>query len=413
MNAKAIRNKKQNFFLILMLGALNTISPFSIDMYLPAFPKIATDLHTTIQNVSLSVSTYFLGFAFGQILYGPLLDRFGRKRPLYIGLILYIIATVLCGTSNSINILCGIRFIQALSGCVSSVAAMAMVRDFFPPEKSASVISLLILILGASPMLAPSAGSFVMSLFSWRYIFVLLALIALIILIIVFIFLPQTQKPDVSISLKPKPIINTFKNILLQPQFYIFTLAGTFAFSGLFVYVAGSPAIFMNEFHVLPKTYGGIFALLSVGFIGTSQMNHVLTRKYKSEEILRITSIIQTTASILFFIGVLNGWYGIIATIIFLFIILACAGLIYPNAAAVALAPFENNAGSASALLGFIQLGIGGLISSGVGFLHEKGSFPTSCIMAITSCIALLILLSGRKISVKNMNAAIEVNALH
>lgn len=407
------RNKKQNFFLILMLGALNTITPFSIDMYLPAFPKIATDLHTTIQNVALSVSTYFLGFAVGQILYGPLLDRFGRKRPLYIGIILYIIATVLCSTSNSINALYGIRFMQALSGCVASVAAMAMVRDFFPPGKSASVISLLMLILGASPMLAPTVGSFIMSFLSWRYIFILLALIALIILVIVFFFLPQTQQPDLSISLKPKPIINTFKNILLQPQFYIFSFAGTFAFSGLFVYVAGSPAVFMEGFHVPPKTYGGIFALLSVGFIGSSQLNHILTRKYKSEEILRVTSIIQTISSILFFIGVLNNWLGIITTIIFLFIILSCAGLIYPNAAAVALAPFQKNAGSASALLGFIQIGIGGLISSGVGFLHQKGSFSTSCIMAITSCIALLIFLSGKKISLKNMNAAIEINAFH
>jgi DHA1 family bicyclomycin/chloramphenicol resistance-like MFS transporter len=114
-----------------MLGALNTISPFSIDMYLPAFPNIADELHTTIQNVSLSVTTYFLGFAVGQILYGPLLDRFGRKRPLYMGLVLYIIATVLCSTSTSINELMVIRFLQALSGCVGSVAAMAMVRDFF------------------------------------------------------------------------------------------------------------------------------------------------------------------------------------------------------------------------------------------------------------------------------------------
>ncbi len=350
------RSKKQNFFLILMLGALNTITPFSIDMYLPAFPKIATDLHTTIQNVALSVSTYFLGFALGQILYGPLLDRFGRKRPLYTGIILYIIATVLCSTSNSINALYGIRFMQALSGCVASVAAMAMVRDFFPLGKSASVISLLMLILGASPMLAPTVGSFIMSFLGWRYIFILLALIALIILLIVFFFLPQTQQPDLSISLKPKPIINTFKNILLQPQFYIFSFAGTFAFSGLFVYVAGSPAVFMDGFHVSPKTYGGIFALLSVGFIGSSQLNHILTRKYKSEEILRVTSIIQTIASILFFIGVLNDWLGIITTIIFLFIILSCAGLIYPNAAAVALAPFQKNAGSASALLGFIQI---------------------------------------------------------
>jgi DHA1 family bicyclomycin/chloramphenicol resistance-like MFS transporter len=407
------RSKKQTFFLILMLGALNTITPFSIDMYLPAFPKIADDLNTTIQNIALSVSTYFLGFALGQILYGPLLDRFGRKRPLYTGLCLYIVATIICSTSNSINALLVIRFLQALSGCVASVAAMAMVRDFFPPDKSASIISLLMLVLGASPMLAPTAGSFVMGAFGWRYIFVVLASIAFIILVIVFFFLPQTQPRDISISLKPKPILNGFKNILVLPQFYIFSLAGTFCFSGLFVYVAGSPAIFMDEFHVSPKVYGGIFALLSVGFIGVSQMNHLLTRKYKSEEILRVTSLIQTAAGILFFVGVLNGWYGLTANIIFLFIILACAGLIYPNAAAVALAPFEKNAGSAAALLGFIQIGIGGLISSGVGFLHEKGSFPVSLIMAVTSAIGLIILFSGRNQTIQNMHVTAELKSIH
>lgn len=409
----AKRSRKQNFFLILMLGALNTITPFSIDMYLPAFPKIASDLNTTIQNVALSVSTYFLGFALGQILYGPLLDRFGRKRPLYTGICIYIIATIICSTSNSINALLIIRFLQALSGCVASVAAMAMVRDFFPPDKSASVISLLMLVLGASPMLAPTAGSFVMSAFGWRYIFIVLASIAFIILVVVFFFLPRPQKPDTSISLRPKPILIGFKTILVLPQFYIFSLAGTFCFSGLFVYVAGSPAIFMDGFHVSPKAYGGIFALLSVGFIGVSQMNHLLTKKYKSEEILRVTSLIQTIASILFFIGVLNGWYGLIANIVFLFIILACAGLIYPNAAAIALAPFEKNAGTAAALLGFIQIGVGGLISSGVGFLHQKGSFPTSLIMAITSAIGLIILFSGRNQTIHNMHVAAELNTIH
>jgi DHA1 family bicyclomycin/chloramphenicol resistance-like MFS transporter len=142
--------------------------------------------------------------------------------------------------------------------------------------------------------------------------------------------------------------------------------------------VAGSPAVFMDGFHVSAKLYGGIFALLSVGLIGSSQLNHALTRRYKSEDIFRLATIIQAFTAAIYFIGVLNNWYGLTANIILLFIILSCTGLCYPNAAAVALAPFERNAGSASALLGFIQLGVGGLISSGVGVFHAKGSFPTS-----------------------------------
>jgi DHA1 family bicyclomycin/chloramphenicol resistance-like MFS transporter len=390
------RNKIPNFFLILIIGALNTITPFSIDMYLPAFPQIANDLHTSIGNVALTVSTYFLGFAVGQILYGPLLDRFGRKRPLYTGLILYIIATIGCTTSGTIETLLIMRFIQALSGCVASVAAMAMVRDFFPVEQSARIISLLVLILGASPLLAPTAGSFIVTAWGWHYVFVVLAAIAFIMLLLVFFFLPEGHKQDKTISLKPKPILNGFKVILFEPRFYVFALAGTFSFSGLFVYVADSPAIFMDYFHLSAKAYGGIFALLSIGFIGGSQMNHILTRKYSNQRILTTTVICQVTASALFLIGSISAWYGLVPVIAFLFLLLSCAGLTYPNAAALALAPFAKNAGTAAALLGFIQIGIGGLISSVVGMLHFKGSLTIALIMAISSVIALIILLSGR-----------------
>ena len=292
---------------------------------------------------------------------------------------------------------------QALSGCVASVAAMAMVRDFFPVEQSARIISLLVLILGASPLLAPTAGSFVVAAWGWHFVFLFLAAIVFIILLFIFFFLPEGHQPDSTISLKPKPIINGFKIILLEPRFYVFALAGTFSFSGLFVYVAGSPAIFMDYFHLSAKVYGGIFALLSLGFIGGSQMNHILTRKFNNEEIFKTTLIFQVIASAFFLFGVLNSWYGLITIIAFLFVLLLCAGLTYPNAAALALAPFSKNAGSASALLGFIQIGIGGLISSGVGMLHFKGSLSTAFIMTCTSAIALIILLAGKSQLAKNV----------
>ncbi|HLK30014.1 MAG TPA: multidrug effflux MFS transporter [Puia sp.] len=391
------RSRSQNIFLILMIGALNTITPISIDMYLPAFPKIAADMHTSIGNIALSVSTYFLGFAIGQIVYGPLLDRFGRKRPLYVGLCLYVIATIICALCKSIEIFWMMRFVQALSGCVASVAAMAMVLDFFPPDKSARIISLLILILGVSPMLAPTVGSFIVDVSNWRFVFITLAIIAAIILIVVFFFLPEGQEPNTAVSLMPTPIINGFRNILTTPKFYVYALAGTFSFAGLFVYVAGSPAIFMDEFHVSPKMYSGIFAGLSVGFIGSSQLNHILTRHFKNEEILKVVLITQSTVSIIFLITVLNGWYSMGSVLGFLFVLLSCSGLTYPNAAAVAMSPFAKNAGTASSLLGFIQIGIGGLISAGVGALHFKGSLVVALIMAVSASIAFGILMAGRK----------------
>jgi DHA1 family bicyclomycin/chloramphenicol resistance-like MFS transporter len=392
-----IRSKQQNFLLILILGALNTITPFSIDMYLPAFPRIANDFHTSIENVAISVSTYFLGYAVGQILYGPLLDRFGRKPPLYAGLALYIIATIGCFTTGTIEALWVIRFVQALGGCVAAVAAMAMVRDFFPVEKSASVISLLVLILGASPLLAPTVGSFIIGWWGWHFVFIMLAAITFIILLCVFFFLPEGHVPDKTISLKPSPIIKGFKEVLTNPRFYVFALAGTFSFSGLFVYVAHSPAIFMNHFHLSEKLYGGVFALLSVGFIGGSQLNHILTKKFSNRQILKSVLMVQVIIATLFFIGSINDWYGLAAVIVFLFLLLSCCGITYPNAAALCMAPFSKNAGSAASLLGFIQIGIGGLISASVGMLPFDAIMAMAIVMASTTVIALMILLLGKK----------------
>lgn len=378
-----------------MIGALNTITPFSIDMYLPAFKRIAADLHTDMAQVMLTVSIYFLGFGIGQILYGPLLDRYGRKRPLYIGMVLYILASIGCAAAPSIEMLLVMRFMQALSGCVASVAAMAMVLDFFPPERSSRIFSSLVLILGASPLLAPSVGGVIVDIAGWRYVFYVLSAITALMLVIVFFFLPEGHEPDTSVSLMPRHILSGFRDILREPRFSIYAIAGTFSFSGLFVYVAGSPGIFLGEYHVSPHHYSLIFAALSVGFIGSSQGNHLLATRYSSEVIFRYTLMVQVVVSILFFAAVLSGMATLTIVLVFLFIILACAGLTSPNASATALSPFTRNAGSASALLGFTQIGIGGLISAGVGAIHMQPTLLVSLIMAVSSALALALLLLG------------------
>jgi len=395
MTEQQAGTQPKKVFLIILLGLLNTITPFSIDMYLPAFPDMATEFNVPINTIALSVSTYFLGFAVGQILYGPLLDRYGRKPPLYIGLFLYILASVGCMLSSSINALLVLRFVQALSGCVASVAAMAMVRDFFPAKQSASIISLLVLILGMSPLLAPSVGSLVISIWNWHWVFGILSAIVFIMLLLIFFFLPEGHQPDPSLSLKPTPIIKGFRDILLTKQFYIFSFAGSFAFCGLFVYVAGSPGIFMDTYHVSKKVYGGIFALLSVGFIGGSQLNHLLSRRFSNRQVFNSILLIQFFLSLLFLTGAFYNWYGIGLTLVLLFVLLFCAGLSYPNAAALALSPFKKNAGTAASLLGFIQIGIGGLVSAGAGLLPYDGAKPTAICIAVSSVAALLILLAG------------------
>jgi DHA1 family bicyclomycin/chloramphenicol resistance-like MFS transporter len=226
----------------------------------------------------------------------------------------------------------------------------------------------------------------------------MLAIIAFIILLLVFFFLPEGHVADKTISLKPGSITRAFKEVLTEPKFYVFALAGSFSFSGLFVYVAHSPAIFMDHFHLSERWYGGVFALLSVGFIGGSQLNHILTHRFSNRQILKVVLMVQVVLATLFLTGAMNNWYGLTAVIVLLFLLLCCCGITYPNAAALCMAPFSKNAGTASALLGFLQIGIGGLISGTVSMLPFDPITAMAVIMAATVIVALIILLSGKNL---------------
>lgn len=389
--------KTGNRLVLLVLGALITISPFSIDMYLPAFSKIAADFGSTTAKVSLSLSSYFVGMAIGQILYGPLLDRYGRKRPMYYGLTLYIAASIGCAFSDSVEVLVAMRFLQALGASVAWVSSMAMVRDFWPVEESAKIFSLLILILGVSPLLAPLAGSFIVDAFGWQWVFYSLCIIVVLIIGAAFFYLPQRYKPDPTVTLKPGPILKTFYEILRNRQFITYTLAGAFAFANMFIYLAGSPAIFMERFGIGPKAYSGIFALLAVGFIGSNQVNILLLKKYKSEQIFRVALFTLVLINAIFLIGALNNLFDIVTTIIIFFFSLSCLGFIYPNSSALALSPFSRNLGSASALIGSMQIGTAGLISAGVGMFKQVDIIPVALMMISVSFVALMILFIGRR----------------
>jgi DHA1 family bicyclomycin/chloramphenicol resistance-like MFS transporter len=399
--------KQRYFFLILILGSLTALAPFSIDMYLPGFPAIAKSLHTTTEKVSLSLSSFFIGISAGQLLYGPLLDKYGRKKPLYFGLVVYIIASIGCYYSASIESLIGLRFIQAVGSCAASVAAMAMVRDLFPVKDSAKVFALLILVLGASPMIAPTAGGYITDAFGWHLIFLILAVMAVLIMLAVIFGLPDSYQPDPTYSLKPKPILNGFLTVIKNPQFYTYAISGGIAFSGLFAYVSASPIVFMEVFKVSGKTYGWIFALLSVGFIGSSQVNSYLVRKYKSEQIVKWALVWMLVVSVLFLIGSMQNWLGLAGTIVMIFGVLCGVGIASPNTSALALAPFEKNAGSASALLGAFQMCIGSVVSVGISMFKSKSAIPMSTVMVTASAVAFIILLIGSR----NIKETAEVKA--
>lgn len=388
---------KKYIQLILILGSLTALGPFSIDMYLPGFSGIAKDLHTTVAKVSMTLSSYFIGISAGQLLYGPLLDRFGRKKPLFIGLMVYILASLGCIYVADIDTFIGLRFIQAIGSCAATVASVAMVRDLFPVKDIPKVFSLLMLVLGLSPMLAPTIGGYVTEDYGWHTVFFILMCMGIAILIAAQLGLPNSYKPDTSISLKPKPIISNFMKVLKEPQFYTYAFTGSIAFSGLFTYVAASPIIFMDIYDVDAKTYGWIFAFMSVSFIGSSQLNSILLKKFSSEQMILAALISQSVISVVFLILALNDLLGLYETIIMLFLFLGCLGISNPNTAGLTMAPFAKNAGSASALMGAIQLGLGALASFAVGVFVKDSVVPMVLIMTITTLIALVILNIGKR----------------
>lgn len=385
------------FLIILILGALSTISPFAIDMYLPAFPQIAAALHTSTARVSLSLASYFAGLAAGQLFYGPLLDRFGRQPPLYAGMILFIAASLLCLCARTVEWLIALRFVQALGGCAAQVAAMAMVRDFFPAKETARIISLLILILSVSPLFAPSVGVFVAVHLSWQWVFIVLSAFVALMLAVCWWRLPQGHPPDRTVLLRLQPVFRNYAVVLKEPQFLTYALSGAFSFSGLLVYVASSPIIFMEVFRVSPQQFGAIFAGLAVGFVGSNQINIFLLRKFSSEQIFRATLLVECPVALLFLAGTTRGWFGLTATLGLLFISLSSLGLACPNAAALALVPFDRNIGSASAMLGFLQIGVSGLATASIGIFDSHTMLPVTLVLAVTSWIGFGILLVGKR----------------
>ena len=389
---------RKKFLLILVLGMITAIGPFSIDMYLPAFGNIAADLHTTVAHVSLSLSSFFIGISIGQFVYGPLLDRFGRKKPLYAGIGLYLIASALCALATSADSLIALRFLQALGGCAGMVASRAMVRDLIDVADNAKVFSMLMLVVGVSPIIAPTLGGYITASLGWHYVFVVLTLMAAVILLAVHFILPESRAPDPGYSLKPGAIVSRFVSVIKEPQFYTYAFTGAIAAAGLYAYIAGSPSVFMEIYKVSEKQYGWIFALIAAGLIVSSQVNSFLLRKYKSEQIIRVALFCQSLTGIALFTASTYGWIGLEGTIILAMVFLSCQGFTFPNSSALSMAPFSKNAGSASALMGAIQMGIGAFTSMVVSILSNHTALPMMGVMAACSITSFCILMIGGKI---------------
>jgi DHA1 family bicyclomycin/chloramphenicol resistance-like MFS transporter len=332
----------------------------------------------------------------GQLIYGPLLDRFGRKSPLYVGLIIYIAASIGCAFTGSIESLIVMRFLQAIGGCAGMVAAQTLVRDLFPVNKTAQAFSSLTLVIAVSPLIAPTVGGYVTVAFGWHAVFVILAGVGLILLTTIYFVLPEGRKADALISLRPKAVLKNFYGVMREQQFLIYTAAGGIATAAPFAFLAGSSDVFINIYHVDEKTYGWIFATIAFAIIGSTQLNHLLLRKFKSEQVFKGTLVYQTVIGIVLVTGSVYGWFNMVGLIAMMFVFFSGQGLTGPNANALSLAPFTRHTGSAAALLGSFRMAIGGLVTASVSVFHNGTATPMVIMMVLCSVTGLVILTIGR-----------------
>lgn len=372
--------------IILILGLLSAFGPLSIDMYLPALPQIALDFGVELSSIQLSLASFFVGIAAGQIFYGPITDRFGRKKPLYVGLTLYALASFFCASTDSVDGLITFRFIQALGSCAGMVISRAVVRDLYRPHESAKIFSLLMLIMGVAPILAPILGGMVTSLFGWRAIFWILTGVSCFTLFAVHFFLKETHTADPEFKLRKS--LHTYLQVLKDQNFTGHSVSLSFLFAGLFAYITGSSFVFINHYKLSPLHYSWVFGTNAFGIIFFSQVNGRLLKRYTPEKIIRSVLPLTTLAGFfILMVGVLNGplWSMCLA----LFIYILTLGMIAPNASAAALANQKKTAGSASALMGTIQFTVSAICSGLVSHFHNNTIKPMTGMMFICSSLTM------------------------
>ncbi len=379
-NSQLVDSKKKLIFLILVLGSVTAIGPMTIDMYLPAFAAISHSFAAPENLVQLSLTTYFIGLSLSQLIYGPIIDRYGKKLPLYVGLSLFIISSIACCFAHNIYELIFFRFFQAMGACIGVVAPRAIVRDIFSPQDSARIYSHLMLVMGLAPILAPIVGGITLAHFHWKAIFVILAAFGLICLIISKFAIPTTRQPNKDDKLSDA--FSRYRGILRDKTFLRAALSGSFIMSGLFAYITAAPFAYLEFFDLSPSQFSLLFSLNSLGFIAAAQINARLLRKYSIHNIVRKTLWIPAAAATLLFAYSFTKLPQIIPFTIFLFAFVASIGSVSPNTSALALSNQSKHTGSASALLGTIQFGCATIISFLVSKLHD-GSLTSMAIVLL------------------------------
>jgi DHA1 family bicyclomycin/chloramphenicol resistance-like MFS transporter len=384
--------------IVVLLGALTAIGPLSIDTYLPAFTAIAADLHTDVATVGLSMSSYFIGIAAGQLIYGPLLDVFGRKGPLVFGLLLYGAASLGCALSWNVEWLIGLRLILALGACAGMVAARAVVRDLFPLQETARVFSSLMLVMGLAPIVAPTLGGIIVSSLGWRYIFILLGAVAVLMLGGVWWFLPAISGHGRREALHPHRALRDYLAVLAVPGFTWRMLVGSFHVAGLFAYLTASPLVFMDMFGMSGPRYGWTMGCNAMALVIGSQVNARLLKRFSLSGVLWSGNLLQLAVSALFVLGLLLGPVALWTVLAFAALYLFCLGFLLPDVTALIMEPFERDqAGSASALLGALQMMAGALAAALVSWGYDGTIAVMAAGMAVCALASAALLWWGRR----------------
>ena len=377
--------------LILILGAIAALGPLSIDMYLPSLPAIGRDLHAGAGSVQMTATAYFIGLAVGQMIYGPVSDRFGRKKPLLFGLALYTVASVGCAFAPNIEALIGLRLLQALGGCAGMVITRAIVRDRYSVDDMARVLSSLVLVMGLAPILAPTLGGKIYLWFGWQAIFALLVGCGLLCMLAIVFGVDEVQR-ERSPPLAIRRVAKDYLRIVSHRRFMGYALAGGSAQAGMFAYITASPFVFIDYFKLAPDHYGYLFGANDFGLIFASQLNARMIERFRAEKMLRAALRVYLLASLVMLASALSGFGGFWGVVLPLMVCTTSMGFMFPNAQAGAMAPFGDRAGMASAMLGTLQFALAGVSSVVVAGLHSGNAVGMAATIAFWALVAQLLL---------------------
>ncbi|WP_289116085.1 multidrug effflux MFS transporter [uncultured Psychrobacter sp.] len=346
---------------IMMLGLMVAVGPLSIDMYLPALPSMADDFGVSTAFMANSVPAYFVGLVFGQLFYGPFSDRVGRVKPLYMGMTLYVIASVICATTDNEYVLFVGRTMQALGACVGAVVTRAAIRDRLTAKQTAKAFSIMILVMGLAPILAPSLGALFLQFFDWHSIFWFLAAFGALNLLLTKFFFFETLTEENRNVRPAKEVLSQYWDLLKDPTFNYPAIGGGLLMGAMFVYISSASELIMDTYGVSATHFGWLFGMNAAGFVGLTQLNQWLTNRFRILSILRFGTMMQVlSAGTLFVVGIFLGtdaWLPLVLACIFFCI--AGLGLTQPNASAIALAFQKQRAGMASALQGSLMFSVG------------------------------------------------------